>query len=225
MVPRLEHKAREIEQWAHRHITARQRLAVLIRTLANSTAALTESDFPGNDDSEVPGWDGWTVAGEANPWVPAGKTGWEMGTNEDPRDKPQGDYKKSVAGREAEELAEITFIFVTPRHWPAKGKWVQEKRAERKWKDVRAYDSSDLEQWIAQSIQAQAWLVTELGKPFDGISSLDDEWRNWAHVTTPHLPPTLFESALTSAQPRFLNWLAKPPEKPYVVASDSVGRR
>ena len=37
---------------------------------------------------------------------------------------------------------------------------VTEKKKEGSWKDVRAYDSSDLEQWVEQSLPGQAWLPT-----------------------------------------------------------------
>lgn len=222
VVPVLEHKARELEQWAERHIHARQRMAVLLRMLVNSTASLSASDFPGNDDAERPGWDGWSVAVAGNPWVPAGKAGWEMGTNKEVRDKAQGDYEKSVKAHTAAEMADITFVFVTPRHWPEKDKWVEEKREEAKWRDVRAYDSNDLEQWLGQSVQAQAWLVNELGKPAEGLMSLDDAWRDFANVVTPSLPKALFDSALASSGASFIEWLRQPPTKPFVVASDSV---
>src|ERR1700685_1282485 len=48
----------------------------------------------------------------------------------------------------AQERAEITFIFVTPRKWNAKDKWAKEKEALGEWESVRAYDASDLEQWL-----------------------------------------------------------------------------
>ena len=50
---------------------------------------------------------------------------------------------------------------MTPRNWPGKDKWVKEKEALGEWKSVRAYDASDLEQWLEQSIPRKAGLQTD----------------------------------------------------------------
>jgi hypothetical protein len=83
--PFLAIKANDIEGWISHNIPARTRLAVFLRTLVHSTSSgFTKVDFPGNDDAERPGWDGFLEAREGTPWVPAGRSGWEFGTNEDP---------------------------------------------------------------------------------------------------------------------------------------------
>ena len=95
--PFLTIKANNIEQWVSHNIPARSRLAVFLRTLVHSTGgSLIKVDFPGNDDAERPGWDGFIEASEGTPWVPAGRSGWEFGTNEAPKAKAEGDFKKSV---------------------------------------------------------------------------------------------------------------------------------
>jgi hypothetical protein len=33
------------------------------------------------------------------------------------------------------------------------------------WKAVRAFDASDLEQWLEESVPAQLWLAQKLGLP------------------------------------------------------------
>ena len=153
--PFLAIKANDIEGWVSHNIPARSRLAVFLRTLVHSTGSgLTKVDFPGNDDAERPGWDGFVEASEGTPWVPAGRSGWEFGINEDPKAKAEGDFEKSVKALDKKERAETTFVFVTPRRWPGKTAWVAAKQAKRLWKDVRAYDASDLEQWLEQSLPA-----------------------------------------------------------------------
>ncbi|MEB2487763.1 HigA family addiction module antitoxin [Burkholderia multivorans] len=222
VVPLMEFKANDFEAWVTNNVRARTRLPVLIRTLVNSTALPSTSDFPGNDDAERPGWDGWSECELGNPWVPAGNAGWEFGTNKDPKEKADGDYAKSVKAMPMRALRlETTFIFVTPRRWPGKSDWVNKKKAEKQWRDVRAYDAGDLEQWVAQSVSAQAWLAEELGLPTKEVGSLDDAWQVWCATAKSSLPPTLFDTAIGTARPKFLQWLAGPPEKPFVVASDS----
>ena len=121
-VPRfLAIKANDIEGWVSHNIPARSRLAVFLRTLVHSTGSgLTNVDFPGNDDAERPGWDGLAEAREGTPWVPAGRSGWEFGTNEDVKAKANSDFEKSVKALDKKERAETTFVFVTPRRWPGK---------------------------------------------------------------------------------------------------------
>lgn len=221
VVPLLEFKANDFEHWVTNNVPARTRLAVLIRTLVNSTALPSKSDFPGNDDAERPGWDGWSECEVGNPWVPAGNAGWEFGTNKDPKEKADGDYSKSVKAMTPAERPQTTFVFVTPRRWPGKADWVKKKAAEKKWRDVRAYDASDLEQWVAQSISAQAWLAGELALPTQEVASLDDAWQVWCGGAKSSMPAALFDTAVAAAKPKFQQWLAAPAEKPFVLASDS----
>ena len=100
-------RARDIEQWAERHLEARSLLAVLLRKLVHSTGEkLSHVDFPGYDNAERKGWDGQLEADAATPWIPHGKSGWEFGCNEDPREKAEGDYTNRVAAISAKERAE-----------------------------------------------------------------------------------------------------------------------
>src|SRR5882672_3193797 len=103
---------------------------------------LTKVDFPGNDDAERAGWDGFVEASEGTPWIPAGESGWEFGTNQDIKSKVEKDFAMSVKAYTKEERAKATFIFVTPRRWAGKNEWIAAAKAKEVWKDVRAYDAS-----------------------------------------------------------------------------------
>jgi plasmid maintenance system antidote protein VapI len=216
-------KANDIEGWVAHNIPARSRLAVFLRTLVHSTgSALTKVDFPGNDDAERPGWDGFAEASEGTPWVPAGRSGWEFGTNDDPRAKADGDFDKSVKALDKHERVGVMFVFVTPRRWPGKAAWVAAKQAKGLWKEVRAYDSSDLEQWLEQSLPGQAWFANETGIPAQHVRSLDKCWADWADVSTPPLAGALFSSAIEATKRAMLSRLTKPAERPILIASDST---
>lgn len=222
VLPLLDIKANQIEAWVERNTSARSRLAVLLRTLAHSTGRkLTKVDFPGNDDAERPGWDGEIVAEEGTPWIPVGRSGWEFGTNKEVKGKADDDFNKSVKAHTKEVRDEITFVFVTPRHWPGKAKWIVEAKAKGRWKDVKAYDSSDLEQWFAQSIPGQAWFANEIGIPAHDVRSLDKCWNDWAAVTTPPMIPGLFISAVDESRRRLIAILSNAPSDPTVIVADS----
>ncbi len=221
--PFLAIKANDIEGWVSHNIPARSRLSVFLRTLVHSTGSeLVKVDFPGNDDAERPGWDGFTEATEGTPWVPAGHVGWEFGTNEDPRAKAEGDFDKSERALAKKERSQTTFVFVTPRRWPGKAAWVDAKKAKGLWKDVRAYDASDLEQWVEQSLPAQAWFANERQIPAEHVRSLDRCWVDWANVSTPPLTGALFNSAIEAAKRTMLSRLSKPSTGPILIAADST---
>lgn len=220
--PFLAIKANDIEGWVSHNIQARTRFAVFLRTLVHSTGrGLTKVDFPGNDDAERPGWDGFVEANEGAPWVPSGRSGWEFGTNEDPKPKAEHDFSKSVKAHESER-AETTFVFVTPRRWAGKEAWASAKKATGLWKDVRAYDASDVEQWLEQSLPAQAWFANETRIPAQHVRSLDKCWADWACVSTPPLPGTLFDLAVEAAKRVVNSRLSKQAEGPILIAADSA---
>lgn len=223
VAPFLGIKAVEIEAWVERNIAARIRLSVLLRTLVNSTGSgITKIDFPGNDDAERPGWDGYVDATQPTQWIPDGLSGWEFGTNKDITSKADGDFAKSVKANTKTEMKQTTFIFVTPRHWSGKNKWIEDNKAKSLWKDVRAYDSSDLEQWIEQSISAQAWFANETHHPSQGVCTLDKCWVDWANIASTPLSGSLFKSAIDSAQRIVPARLSKLPDEPIVIAADSA---
>lgn len=220
--PFLQIKAARIEDWASSGIAPRQRLSVFLRTLVNSTATkLAKVDFPGNDDAERSGWDGEIVTDQATPWIPAGHSGWEFGVNVNIKAKADGDFAKSVSGVEAALRKTMTFVFVTPRSWAGKATWIKEQKAKKLWKDVRAYDASDLEQWLEQSLPGQAWFASETGQDANGVVSLDEAWKGWSADCEPALSPALFADAVRAAEPTLRRGLTERPSRPLIITADS----
>lgn len=221
--PFLAFKRNDIEDWAVRNISARTRFSVFLRTLVNSTGiGLTKVDFPGNDDAERPGWDGFVEATEGTRWIPVGVSGWEFGVNQDIKGKADGDFAKSIKALSKSERMTMTFVFVTPRSWPSKVKWETDAKAKGQWKDVRAYDAQDLEQWLEQSLAGQAWLANETHHPSEGVRSLDKCWADWAGVANPPLSATLLKSSIDAAKRTVISRLSKEPDNPTVIAADST---
>lgn len=221
--PFLRLKAIDIEQWASQGMAPRARLSVLLRTLVHSTGGqLQKVDFPGNDDAERRGWDGQIEASQGTPWIPAGRSGWEFGVNQDVKSKADADFEKSVKAVSRSERESITFVFVTPRRWSGKANWIAKMAAKEQWKEVRAYDAQDLEQWLEQSLAGQAWFANEADRACEGIRSLDQCWRDWSTAATPHLVESFFKSSIEAPTRLLLNRLSGPPSNPIVIAADSV---
>ena len=217
----LKTKANDIERWAE-PIGAREHLPVLLRKLVHATGRdLERVDFPGFDNSQRPGWDGRVEAGTATAWIPEGMSGWEFGTSKRPHQKAETDYGRRLA-LPLEERRRCTFIFVTPRNWPGRDIWAKEKEAAGDgWKAVRAYDASDLEQWLDESIAAPVWLAEMLPTPIAGVKTLEKIWGDWAAASKPALTKSIFESNIAVCVKPFKEWLERPPELPFVVAADS----
>ena len=219
--PFLRATANDIEAWADRH-AARGRLAVFLRMLVHSTGHdLVKVDFPGNDDAERPGWDGLIEATTGTPWIPSGRSGWEFGTNKDVPAKATQDFAKAVRTEPKAMRADTTFVFVTPRRWLGKGRWQEERRAEGAWGDVRAYDASDLEQWLEQSIPAQVWFAGEQGRRFRGTRSLDVCWTAWNADCEHPFDPRVFDEARATVGPGILDKLKAAPDRAVKLAADS----
>ncbi|MFZ1426721.1 MAG: hypothetical protein WAS21_08145 [Geminicoccaceae bacterium] len=153
--------------------------------------------------------------------MPLGKSGWEFGVNSNVKRKADGDYSKSVRSASPDVRADTTFVFVTPRRWPGKTVWEQERRAEKHWKDVRVLDASNLEQWLEQSISGQVWFANERGVSSQGLQSLNACWRNWAADCKPPLIEALFDEAIGIAKSKSLAKLAKATPEPLIIRADS----
>ena len=214
-------KARQLAEWAAT-IDARSHLPVLLRRMINSTGReLQDVDFPGFDNAQRHGWDGWVEAGAATPWVPAGRSGWEFSVDERPQRKAESDYQARLRMLTPAERAECTFVFVTARNWPRKNAWVEVKRAARDWKAVRAFDASNLEQWLETAVEPRIWLAGEIGLPTIGFQTIEQYWKEWATASDPPMKEAVFAPSIGRNRDAFRNWLSAPPGRPFTVAADS----
>ncbi len=206
-------RAHDIQEWAG-HLAARQELPALLRKLIYSTGGMkiTRIDFPAYESAERKGWDGEVIANAPTAWIPIGKSGWEVSCSNSQTRKANHDYAARTRSVSPEERTESAFVFVTARKWPEKKDWAKEKAGLAQWKEVRAYDADDLEQWIEQSLSAQVWMSKHLGRPDGGCQLIEQWWDNWAGVCDPKLSPKLFASVVNQSYEKFKKWASQPPE-------------
>lgn len=180
-----------IRQWADRK-EAQSLLPVLLRRLIRETTPeLSYIRFPGNDAVALHGVDGETEVGTPTPWVPSGTAFWEMGCDRTPGSKASGDYDKRIDDFDSEKRRSMAFVFVTPRRWPGKEKWLQDRRARGDWAEVHAWDAVDLETWLDEAPATRLWLTERLGLHQTGMSSPEDWYRTWASASSPNIPSRL----------------------------------
>jgi len=221
MVPPHWIDATDLNEWANRR-DAQDRLPQLLRRLAHATVRQPHRiEFSAGDSVQMGGWDGIVEVLEGNSFVPDGYSGWEMGTNRNVKKKANDDYQKRCTNSLGLDSAETTFVFVTPRRWGGKDKWVQEKNSEGIWGGVRAYDADDLEQWLELAPAVHTWLAQLLGKWSPDAQDLESFWEEWSSVTEPVTIPQLPLAGQEQALERIQNWLAAPPSK-LTLQADSI---
>ena len=199
--------ATDLSSWANR-LDSQSRLPQLLRLLIRATVRdIRLIDFPAGESVQIGGYDGKVQALEGNDFVPDGFSVWELGTNKDIKGKADDDYDKRCNVPLETNPAETAFIFVTPRRWANKNKWIQEKNAEGIWAEVRVYDADDLEQWLEIAPAVHSWLAKLIGKFPEGAMSLGDFWDEWRFSTSPPMSTELHLAGRNEVTEKIKTWL------------------
>ncbi|TAD89750.1 MAG: XRE family transcriptional regulator [Alphaproteobacteria bacterium] len=202
----------DLAQWAERR-EAQGNLPELLSKLAVAELGSgPQVHFPAQESVQSKGWDGVTEAPSETGYVPSGTTGWEISTERvNIKGKAQEDYEKRTEDAGHLDRVQSTFVFVTPRSWSDKDTWAQKRRAEGKWRDIRAYDATDLVQWIARHPAVGLWLAVLIGKRPKGTRQLEEVWAEWSLATQPPLSEELILSDRDPEAARVLTWLQGQP--------------
>lgn len=182
--------ASHIVDWANTHAKeAQSALPRLVRRLCYEPSVTALIAFPAGDSTYVPGWDGTVFHQEGNAWIPLGLSRWEIGCDQDVQAKANSDYQKRVEKVDQQERSKTVFVFVTPRRWAKKAEWLAQKKGQREWADVRAYDADDLEQWLEQTPAVSLQFAEEIGLAGWGVVSVARFWDGWARQCVPEITP------------------------------------
>jgi hypothetical protein len=201
-------KATDLTQWAN-HLDARGRLPLLLRRLIHATTLdIQRIGFPAEEGIQTPGFDGYLIVDKGNAFVPDGCSVWEMGANTDIRGKADSDYEKRCKGHLEVDPVITTYVFVTPRRWIGKTVWIEEKKKDGIWHDIRVYDADDLEQWIDLAPSVHIWMSILLGKHPKTAEDLTSFWENWSSATSPLLNPHILTIGREKIIRQVDEWLA-----------------
>ncbi len=182
---------------------------LIVATTAPGTLGLLT--MPAGDDVRLHGWDGRVELTAEHPYVPSGKSVWEMGVGEDPKEKADKDYKKRMATPSGVTPADTTFVFVTPIVWPGKDSWVAEREAEGHWRGVRAIDGQVLAEWFDFAPAVAAWFHAERGSSVYDIDDVDTSWyRNVEEPLGKRVPPALVIGGRDKEATALKQWLVDP---------------
>lgn len=156
---------------------------LISRLIRATTAKDTKVDIPWGSATYIGGWDGIVDSKEEARYVPEGISLWELGTDRNPKKKADADYEKRTKEPLGYTSQDAIFVFVTPRTWTGKDKWVKEKKEEKKWKDVIVYDGISLEQWLDEVPAVSRWFASQGYAGVyssDGIITADEYWEEWS---------------------------------------------
>lgn len=192
----------QLDEWVRGNARDAQGVIVELiwRLVAASSPSPKERRFPLGDSIGQRGPDGLLDVDFAfEPFVPEGRSFWEIGTGLKAGDKATADYNGLVSAIPNSVRNESTFVFVTPlsgrRDWEhtwkeeAQGAWLEERRARREWSDVRVIDGTKLIDWIHQFPPVELWLVQ---KTVDvPIRQIETPEQHWNLIRTIGEPPPL----------------------------------
>ncbi len=185
-----------LETWADR-LNAREMVMAMLADLIDITIDdATQFRFPSGEVSQLRGWDGDLETTVAKSFVPEGKSKWEFGTGPG-ASKANFDYEKRTKQTPDAEMAENTLVLVNLGCWDTPTKkipeWVDDRRGEGKWKDVRYLDGVSLVQWLKDYPAIAARYARDvLGTaPQEGALSTDEYWDEFSTQFKPQVSEKL----------------------------------
>ncbi|WP_261305936.1 hypothetical protein [Paenibacillus andongensis] len=196
----------QLDEWVRGNTREAQgKIVELVwRLIAASSPRPIERRFPLGDSIGQPGPDGVlnTVIG-FDPFVPEGKSFWEIGTGIDAGSKATTDYRELTEVTPQAVRQESTFIFITPlsgrRDWQhtwkeeSQARWLLDRRQRNEWSDVRVIDGSGIIDWLNHFPAVERWLAETMGIPFQDILTAEQHWAELMSIgDPPPLKPNVF---------------------------------
>lgn len=184
----------QLDQWVRGNSRRAQETIVnlVYRLVVAACPSPIERRFPLGDSIGQHGPDGILEVSEGYPpFVPEGRSLWEIGTGQNAGNKATDDYNDLTGNVPEETRKECTFVFVTPlsarRDWEhtwkegAQANWLERRRAQENWKGIEVIDGTKLIDWVLQFPDVAEWLTSEMsnsgevsGDTVDAISNRID---------------------------------------------------
>ena len=173
----------DLLEWASSE-GASLRLPELIRRLVEETTpAGTHVDFPAGTGVLSGGWDGLVLCEGDHPFVPSGRSGWEVSTEKNSNRKAQQDYENRCGKVPREARAGMVYVAVICRAWIGARDFAETKSVAGDFREVRACNVDHLETWLARAPETTLWLREVIGKPV-GVEPLSRFWDRWLESAT-----------------------------------------
>lgn len=208
-------KENQLDIWVRGNAQIAQgRVVELVwRLVAAACPGPKERRFPLADSVGQPGPDGvLDTDTPCPPFVPPGKSYWQIGTGTRPGKKATDDYKALTKSVPATERSLSSFVFVTPLSassgWPhtwakkAQRSWLQTRKKRGEWKDVHVIDGTILIDWMHQFPSVELWMAGVMGVAVEHIETPEQRWdliRTYGEP--PPLTPHVFLASRSAVVP------------------------
>lgn len=227
-------KAKEIERWAD-GMSSQSELPLLIRWLIYGSIDEKnrgEFEFRALDAVQAPGPDGRLESDIRTSHVPKGYSIWELtnqGGNLTRRNgKADNDFRERTNKNIDYQPNKSTFLFVTGHSCSSKHKWVETTKKKQKlrknkkkiWRNIKFYDSNDLEQWL-ESVPIAAWRIyTEIiNKQPTSVETLDNYGKMWCYNRECKFTHRILLAGRIDKSALLKGWLNGEPKKIKITAS------
>jgi len=197
----------QLDAWVRGNAEEAQGATVQLvwRLVAASCPRPRERRFPLGDSIGQHGPDGVLEADLSyGPFVPEGRSIWEIGTGLKAGDKATSDYDDRTRDTPEDTRRNTCFVFVTPlsgrQAWEhtwkeeAQADWLDKRRKRGEWKDVRVIDGTKLIDWVHQLPAVELWLAERIGgAPAQQLETPEQRWSLLrSYGQPPPLTPDLF---------------------------------
>lgn len=189
-----------LKNWSNMN-QSRVAFPALVKSLIRSSISdYNKLRFPDGGAVQLSGFDGVLFSNdEDHDYVPNGFSVWELGVGEGPGAKAESDFNKRAQDTEIEQ-SDTVYVFITPRRWKDKEKWIEEKNNLNIFKQVRAYDAVDLQEWLAECPAVSLEFAKDINLLPKGLSLLEEGWHNFCHRSSPQVTESLVTAGRESAQ-------------------------
>ena len=106
---------------------------------------------------------------------------------------------------------------MTSRIWRDRDDWRDDRRKERKWADIRAYDADDIVTWLERAPSVHYWISEQLGREPRDFRTPDMWWDRWVTQTRVVLPHGFLLAGRDNVVTEIWDALASPPRAITVV--------
>lgn len=195
--------AQQLIAWAAT-MDARHTFPELVRRLLISTPGISDVRVRSGEGVSVAGPDG-TAMSAGTPLLPPGRLVIEIGVGAEVRQKANADYEARATSASPGDV----FVFVTARRWPGAAEWEQERRRERRFKNVRVLDVDDIVTWLVQSPLTHYWISEHLDLRPGDATTLRAWWERFSASTRPVLPAAFFLAGRDAQVAEFMEHLQR----------------
>ena len=142
---------------------------------------------------------------------------WELSCDGNVVRKANEDYEKRTGKPVDLDRSQITYVAVTARRFNGKGAWVEERREEGVWREVKVVDADTLVAWLEVAPVVSERFARLIGRlPDGGYMPLQEWWDGWVSGTSPLVTPGLVLAGRGDESVELGRWFRDSPAGIYV---------